>query len=147
MKPATNRTISFTERDVKRNWVVVDADGATVGRLATRVASMLRGKTKPQFTPHTDVGDFVVVINADKVKLTGNRVEQKEYYRNTGYPGGARFVSFQDALEQKPEFVIEHAVRGMLPKTSLGRKMIKKLKVYAGKDHPHVAQGPAPVSL
>lgn len=147
MKPISNRTISFTERDVERKWVVVDADGATVGRLATRVASMLRGKTKPQFTPHTDVGDFVVVINADKVKLTGNRVEQKEYYRNTGYPGGARFISFTDAMIKKPEFVIEHAVKGMLPKTSLGRKMLKKLKIYAGTTHPHKAQSPAPTSL
>ena len=144
MKTDTNRTISFTERDIVRNWVVVDAGGQTLGRVATRVATMLLGKHKPQFTQHTDVGDFVVVINAGKVKLTGKRAAQKEYYRNTGYPGGARFTKFSTAVEDRPEFVIEHAVKGMLPKTALGAKMIKKLKVYGGADHPHTAQTTAP---
>lgn len=133
--------------DVERKWVLVDAEGATLGRLATQVAAILRGKTKPQYTPHTDVGDFVVVINADKVELSGNKAASKRYYRHSGYLGGLKSESFESAMERKPEWVIEHAVRGMLPKTTLGRAQAKKLKVYAGPEHPHAAQNPEKIEL
>jgi len=136
------KTKSFRKSDVERNWYIVDASDKTLGRLATKVASILHGKTKPQFTPHNDVGDFVVVINADKVKLSGKKADTKMYYHNTLYPGGAVFVKYKDMISKKPEAVIEHAVRGMLPKNSLGEKMFKKLKVYAGSGHPHSAQQP-----
>jgi large subunit ribosomal protein L13 len=136
------KTKSFRKSDVERNWYIVDASDKTLGRLATKVASILHGKTKPQFTPHNDVGDFVVVINADKVKLSGKKADTKMYYHNTLYPGGAVFVKYKDMISKKPEAVIEHAVRGMLPKNSLGEKMFKKLKVYAGSGHPHSAQKP-----
>ena len=128
--------------EVQRNWVLVDAEGAVLGRLATQVAMILRGKNKPQFTPNSDCGDFVVVINADKVQLTGNKTNQKVYYRHTGYNGGLKAETFVEAMEKHPEQVIERAVRGMLPKTTLGRQQLKKLKVYAGPEHPHAAQQP-----
>lgn len=133
--------------EVERRWVLIDADGATLGRLAAKAAMILRGKDKPQFTPHTDTGDFVVVINADKVKLTGNKAAQKSYWRYSGWLGGLKTESFVEAMAKHPERVIEHAVRGMLPKTSLGRKQFTKLKVYAGPDHPHAAQNPVKIEL
>ena len=133
--------------EVARSWVLIDAEGATLGRLATKAATILRGKNKPQYTPHTDTGDFVVVINADKVKLTGTKADQKRYWRYSGWLGGMHFESFQEAMERHPERIIEHAVKGMLPKSSLGRKQFTKLKVYAGPEHPHAAQDPVKIEL
>ena len=133
--------------DADQKWFIVNADGQILGRLASKVAKIIRGKNKPIFTPNTDTGDFVVVINAEKVKLTGKRGELKEYIRHSGYPGGQKKVSYQTMLEKKPEYIIEKAVKGMLPKTRLGNKLIKKLKVYAGDKHPHSAQKPEPISL
>jgi large subunit ribosomal protein L13 len=133
--------------DADQKWLIVDADGQILGRLASKVAKIIRGKNKAIFTPNTDTGDFVVVINAEKVKLTGKRGELKEYIRHSGYPGGQKKVSYQIMLEKKPEYIIEKAVKGMLPKTRLGNKLIKKLKVYAGDKHPHSAQKPEPISL
>jgi large subunit ribosomal protein L13 len=138
----TLRTYSAKAGEVKRDWFIVDAEGQTVGRLASQVARVLRGKHKATYTPHIDTGDFVVVINAGKVKMTGKRMDQKEYYRNTLYPGGARFEKFKDLLGKHPDRIIEYAVKGMLPKTSLGKKIGMKLKVYAGTEHPHEAQQP-----
>ena len=131
--------------EVERNWVLIDAEGATLGRLATKAAMILRGKNKPQYTPNADTGDFVVVINADKVILTGNKMDQKRYWRYSGYLGGLKFESFKEAMEKHPERVIEHAVKGMLPKSSLGRAQGTKLKVYAGPEHPHAAQNPVKI--
>lgn len=139
--------LKVDEIAAQRQWFVVDAKDQILGRLATRVASILRGKTKPSFAPHYDVGDFVVVINAEKVKLSGKKEEQKMYFRHTGYPGGTRFTLFRDMIKTHPERVIENAVRLMLPKNALGRKMIKKLKVYAGETHPHQAQNPKPLKI
>ena len=133
--------------EAQRNWVLVDAEGAVLGRLATQVAMILRGKNKPQFTPNSDCGDFVVVINADKVQLTGNKADHKTYYHHTGYNGGLKAESFRMAMEKHPEKVIERAVKGMLPKTTLGRKQLTKLKVYAGAEHPHAAQNPVKFEL
>ena len=133
--------------EVSRNWVLIDAEGAVLGRLATQIAMILRGKNKPQFTPNSDCGDFVVVINADKVQLTGNKADQKVYYRHSGYNGGLKAESFRVAMEKHPEQVIERAVRGMLPKTTLGRAQLKKLKVYAGAEHPHAAQNPVKIEV
>lgn len=133
--------------EVARNWVLIDAEGKVLGRLATQIAMILRGKNKPQYTPNSDCGDFVVVINADKVQLTGNKADHKVYYRHSGYNGGLKAESFQAAMEKHPERVIEHAVRGMLPKTTLGRKQFSKLKVYAGSEHPHGAQHPVKIEL
>jgi len=130
------------DEDINREWYVVDAENMVLGRLATQIANKLRGKDKAIFTPHMDTGDFVVVLNADKIKVTGNKLEQKNYYKHTNHPGGLKSRTLRVMLEKKPEVVIETAVRGMLPKSSLGRKMIKKLKVYAGTDHPHTAQQP-----
>jgi large subunit ribosomal protein L13 len=126
----------------QRKWTVVNAEGKSLGRVATQVAILLRGKHKPIFTPHLDVGDFVVVINAGKVRLTGRKAENKVYYRHSGYPGGIRQVSALEFLKRKPEFLISTAVKGMLPKNRLGRDLAKKLKVYPGPDHPHQAQRP-----
>ncbi|MFQ5583327.1 MAG: 50S ribosomal protein L13 [Calditrichia bacterium] len=131
----------------ERKWFVVDASEYVLGRLATRVAHILRGKHKPAFAPHQDLGDFVIVINANKIKLTGRKAEQKIYFRHSGYVGGGREVPFRRMLAKKPEYIIEHAVRLMLPKNALGRKMIKKLKVYAGSEHPHEAQQPEPIKF
>ncbi len=133
--------------EVEREWVLIDAENVVLGRLATEVASILRGKKKPQYTPHVDVGDFVVVINADKVRVTGNKVTDKKYYRHTGYPGGLKSETFQEAMEKHPERIVEHAVFGMLPKNKLGRAMCRKLKVYAGSEHPHAAQNPRKIEL
>ena len=131
--------------EVERNWVLIDAEGATLGRLATKAAMILRGKNKPQYTPNADTGDFVVIVNADKVVLTGNKADQKRYWRYSGYLGGLKFESFREAMAKHPERVIEHAVKGMLPKTTLGRAQGMKLKVYAGPEHPHVAQNPTQI--
>jgi len=128
--------------EIVKDWYLINAEGATLGRLAAKIAMMIRGKTKPTFTPHTDVGDFVVVINADKVRLTGRKIDLKTYERHTGYPGGLKVVNMRTMLDKKPEDVIKFAVRGMLPKNALGRKIIKKLKVYRGSEHPHKAQMP-----
>lgn len=127
---------------IERNWYVVDADGVVLGRLAARVASILRGKAKPTYTPHEDVGDFIIVVNAEKVKLTGRKLDQKTYQRHSGYPGGISFMTAKVMMDRKPEEIIRLAVRGMLPKNSLGRRMLKKLKVYRGGEHPHRAQMP-----
>ena len=128
--------------EVERNWVLIDAEGATLGRLATKAAMILRGKNKPQYTPNADTGDFVVIVNADKVVLTGNKADQKRYWRYSGYLGGLKFESFREAMAKHPERVIEHAVKGMLPKSTLGRAQGMKLKVYAGPALPHAAQHP-----
>ncbi len=133
--------------DVERAWYVVDAEGQTLGRLASSVATILRGKHKPIYNPSVDCGDFVVVVNADKISVTGRRLEQKRYYRHSLYIGGLKEITLRDQLQQHPERVIESAVRGMLPKNALGRKMFKKLKVYAGGEHPHAAQMPQPMEL
>jgi large subunit ribosomal protein L13 len=133
--------------DADQKWYLVDAKDQVLGRLATKIAMIIRGKTKAIFTPNTDTGDFVVVINADKVKLTGKREQLKEYKRHSGYPGGQTTTSFKDMMAKKPEFAVQNAVKGMLPKTKLGNKLIKKLKVYAGTEHPHAAQKPEIISL
>lgn len=135
-------TISAREQDIQRDWYVIDAQGETLGRVATQIATVLRGKHKPIYTPHVDCGDYVVVINAEKVHVTGQKMTQKMYYRHSGYPGGLKQISLRDQLKKFPERVIESAVRGMLPKNRLGRQMFKKLKVYAGATHPHEAQKP-----
>ncbi len=135
-------TFQARKDEVARQWVLVDAADMVLGRLAVQIASILRGKTKPEFTPHTDVGDFVVIINADKIKVTGNKLEQKTYYHHSGYMGGIKSATMRELLKKKPEDVIKHAVKGMLPKNSLGRAMFKKLKVYTGENHPHEAQMP-----
>jgi len=133
--------------EVEREWFVVDAEGKTLGRLASEVARILRGKHKPNYSPSVDVGDYVIVINAGKIRVTGRKLDQKIYYRHSGYPGGLKQIRLRDLLARHPTRVIEHAVRGMLPKNRLGRRMFKKLKVYAGPDHPHHAQRPKPLDL
>ncbi len=142
------KTTKFIKtEDANRKWYVVDAKDKIVGRLASEIAKILRGKHKPIFTPNTDTGDFVVVINAEKVRMTGKREAQKTYFHHTQYPGGGKEISFAEMMEKHPERVIEHAVWGMLPKNRLGRKLIKKLKVYAGENHPHAAQKPETLSI
>lgn len=141
------KTVFANKKDVKRNWHIVDADGQVLGRLASRVAMVLRGKTKPIYTPNIDTGDAVIIINADKIRLTGNKIEQKAYYHHTGYPGGIKKEAVKDIMKTNPERVITKAVRGMLPKNTLGREQLKKLKVYSGTDHPHKAQNPEPLTL
>jgi large subunit ribosomal protein L13 len=132
-----------TDRD--RSWLIVDASGQTLGRLATQIADPLRGKRKPTYTPHIDTGDFVVVVNAEKIRVTGNKLADKRYYRHSGYPGGLKSRSLQEMLDRRPEEVIRLAVKGMLPRNRLARKQLTKLKVYAGPDHPHAAQQPQPM--
>ncbi len=141
------KTISAKFEADKRKWVVFDAEGQTLGRLATQIAMRLRGKHLPYFTPHVDTGDFVVVVNAEKIHMTGNKKENKTYYRHSGYIGGIKTTTARNILQDKPERVIRAAVWGMLPKNRLGRKLIKKLKVYGGPDHPHEAQQPAVMTL
>ena len=141
------KTFSAKPQDIERKWFVVDAQGQTLGRLATRIATLLRGKHKPIYTPHMDCGDYVIVVNADKIQVTGQKLEQKMYYRHSGYPGGLRQVSLRRQLQVHPDRVIEAAVRGMLPHNRLGRKMFKKLKIYAGPTHPHEAQQPTAMEL
>jgi large subunit ribosomal protein L13 len=136
------KTLTPMVQDAQRRWWVVDAEGHILGRLATRIATLLRGKHKPLYTPHLDMGDFVIVVNAEKVRLTGKKATDKSYFRHSGYMGGERFVPITMMLEKHPERVIELAVKGMMPKTNLGRLMRRKLKVYAGAEHPHVAQQP-----
>lgn len=133
--------------EIERKWYVVDADGSTLGRMASEIAKILRGKNKPQYTPFLDTGDFVIVVNASRVVLTGNKLDQKKYYHHTGYPGGLKDVSYRSLMQKKPEKAVELAVKGMLPKNSLGRAMIKKLKVYAGPEHAHAAQKPEALKL
>jgi large subunit ribosomal protein L13 len=141
------KTYSAKKSDIEREWHLVDATDQTLGRMASQIATVLRGKHKPYFTPHVDCGDFVVVVNAEKVYVTGNRMEEKLYHRHSGYPGGMKVATLREMLAQKPEQVITEAVRRMLPKNTLGRQMLKKLKVYAGPDHPHGAQNPEPLEL
>lgn len=136
------KTISAREEDIQRDWYVVDAQGQTLGRLATRTAAILRGKHKPIYTPHVDCGDYVIIVNAEKVHVTGQKMRQKKYYRHSGYPGGLTEISLRDQLQKFPNRVLEAAVRGMLPKNRLGRRLFKKLKVYPGPNHPHQAQQP-----
>ncbi len=142
METSAKFTKSVRNEDVQRDWWVIDATGLTVGRLATHVASLLRGKHKPWFTAHIDTGDFVIITNADKVVLQGKRAEMKEYFKHSGYPGGVKIKSFKELLNTHPELVMEHAIKGMLPKNRLGRQIFRKLKVYAGSEHPHTAQQP-----
>jgi large subunit ribosomal protein L13 len=139
------RTYTPSGKDIAREWFVVDAEGQTLGRLATRIAAVLRGKHKPTFTPHLDMGDHVIVVNADKIVLSGAKAEQKLYHAHSGYPGGLTSVPFATMLAKKPTQVVEKAVKGMLPKNKLGNAMSAKLKVYAGPDHPHAAQQPTPL--
>ena len=141
------KTYVATPLDRERNWVLVDANGQTLGRLATQIAEALRGKTKPEYTPHIDTGDFVVVVNAEKISVTGNKRAEKKYYRHTGYPGGIKERTLAEMLDRRPEEVIRKAVKGMLPRNRLARKQLTKLKVYAGPEHPHVAQKPAPMEI
>ena len=141
------RTYSPRPADIERSWFVIDATDLVLGRLATRVASVLRGKHKPMFAPHMDTGDHVIVINAAKVRLTGAKGEQSMSYRHSGYPGGLKSISFGKLLEEKPERLVENAIRGMLPKNTIGRQSLRKLKVYAGADHPHAAQQPQELTL
>ena len=133
--------------DIDRKWYVVDADGMVLGRIATQVANILRGKTKPIYTPHVDTGDYVIIINADKAILTGKKLDQKVYYHHSGYAGGLKETKYRNLMAEKPEFAVRHAIEGMLPKGPLGRKMAKKLFVYAGSEHPHVAQKPENLEL
>jgi large subunit ribosomal protein L13 len=141
------KTLYVDDKKIERKWYIVDAEGATLGRLATKVATILRGKHKPFFTPYQELGDYVIVINASKFHVTGNKMNDKMYYRHTGYPGGLRSANLTKMLETKPEFPVEHAIRGMLPKNRMGRKLFNNLKVYAGSDHPHSAQKPEPLTV
>ncbi len=136
------KTYTPKPEDIQREWFVIDAKDQTLGRLATQIAHILRGKHKPIFSPHMDVGDFVIVINCEKIRVTGSKLDDKRYYRHSGYPGGIRSVTLRQQLDRFPDRVIHTAVRGMLPKNKLGRQMIKKLKIYAGENHPHQAQKP-----
>lgn len=141
------KTQSAKPESVTRDWFVVDAADKTLGRLSTEIARRLRGKHKPEFTPHVDTGDYIVVINAEKVRVTGRKSTQKHYYRHTGYPGGLRSMNFEEMIQRHPERVIEHSVKGMLPRGPLGRAMFRKLKVYAGDEHPHAAQQPQQLEI
>ncbi len=141
------KTYTARAEDIEREWFLVNAEGKTLGRLASEIAQVLRGKHKPIYTPHLDCGDFVIVVNAEKVRVTGRKLDQKMYYRHTGYPGGIKSISLRNQLQKHPERVLQAAVRGMLPKNRLGRKMFKKLKVYAGDSHPHQAQQPKVLEL
>ena len=141
------KTYSAKTGEVARDWYVVDAEGQTLGRLATQIADTLRGKRKPQFTPHVDTGDFVIVVNAEKIVVTGNKLDQKMYHRHSGYPGGLRSRTLREQLDRRPTEVIRAAIKGMLPKNRLARQQLTKLKVYAGPEHPHSPQNPRPLSL
>ena len=141
------KTISAKPETVKRDWYVIDAAGKTLGRMAAEIASRLRGKHKPEFTPHVDTGDYIVVINAAKVRVTGNKATDKMYHRHSGYPGGLKSMNFNQLMEKAPERTIESAVKGMLPRGPLGRAMFKKLKIYAGNEHPHAAQQPQELNI
>lgn len=141
------KTVSMRAQDVRRSWFIVDAEGKTLGRLATEVARRLRGKHKPEYTPHVDTGDYIVVVNAAKVQVTGAKTTDKIYWHHTGYPGGIKGISFEHLRDSHPERIIERAVKGMLPRNPLGRDMLRKLKVYAGNEHPHSAQQPEPLEI
>ncbi len=141
------KTFSPKPQDIDRKWYVVDANNVILGRLASRIAQILRGKHKPIWAPHVDCGDFVVIVNADKVRVTGRKADQKVYYHHSGYPGGLKATPYRRMMAKKPEFIIREAVRGMLPKNKLGRKMLKKLKIYAAPEHPHSAQKPETLEL
>jgi large subunit ribosomal protein L13 len=141
------KTYVANSNDRQREWLVVDATGQTLGRLATRIADALRGKNKPEYTPHVDTGDFVIVVNAEKISVTGNKLADKKYYRHSGYPGGLKVRTLAEQLERRPEDVIRKAVKGMLPRNRLARKQLTKLKVYAGPEHPHVAQKPQTMEI
>ena len=147
LRAITMKTYVATPLDRERNWLLVDAEGQTLGRLATQIADALRGKRKPVYTPHVDVGDFVVVVNAEKIAVTGTKLQDKMYYRHSGYPGGLKKRTLNDMLERRPEEVIRLAVRGMLPKNRLARKQLTKLKIYAGPEHPHEAQKPQKLEI
>jgi large subunit ribosomal protein L13 len=141
------KTFSAKPAEVKRDWYIIDAEGKTLGRMATEIARRLRGKHKPEYTPHVDTGDYIIVVNAEKVKVTGAKATDKKYYRHTGYPGGLREMSFDKLIDHAPERVIQAAVKGMLPKNPLGRAMFRKLKVYAGPEHSHAAQQPKALEI
>ena len=141
------RTYVVRQEEITRKWFVVDADGKTLGRLASAIAQILKGKHKPMYSPHLDVGDYVVVINAERIAVTGRKMDQKMYYRHTGYPGGIRESNLRDLLARHPTYAVKFAIKGMLPKNRLGRKMIRKLKIYAGPEHPHQAQHPEVLEL
>ncbi len=141
------KTYSAKPNEVSKNWLLIDAEGQTLGRMATGIAARLRGKHKAEYTPHVDTGDFIVVINADKVKVTGKKASDKIYHSHSGFPGGIKSISFEKLQDKAPERIIQLAVKGMLPRTPLGRAMFKKLKVYAGTDHPHSAQQPVTIQL
>ena len=145
--PFSMKTYSAKPGEITREWYLVDAEGKTLGRLATQIADTLRGKRKPQFTPHVDTGDFVVVVNAEKIQVTGNKLDQKRYYRHSGYPGGLRSRTLREQLDRRPTEVLRTAVKGMLPKNRLARQQITKLKIYAGPEHPHGPQNPKPLEL
>ena len=141
------KTYSAIPGEITREWYLVDAEGKTLGRLATQIADTLRGKRKPQYTPHVDTGDFVIVVNAEKIQVTGNKLDQKRYYRHSGYPGGLRSRTLREQLERRPTEVLRKAVKGMLPRNKLGRAQLTKLKIYAGADHPHEAQAPTKIEV
>ena len=141
------KTITPKAKDIEQKWYIVDATGKVLGRVASEVAQILKGKHKPMYTPHLDVGDHVVIINAEKVRVTGRKLEQKKYHRHTGYPGGLKTKTLGKVVQEKPEWVLEHAIKGMLPHNRLGRKMFKKLKIYAGEQHPHDAQKPEKLEI
>ena len=141
------KTISAKPETVTRDWYLIDAEGKTLGRMATEIATRLRGKHKPEYTPHVDTGDYIVVVNAEKVHVTGNKPKDKMYYDHTGFMGGIKSISFEKLIDKKPELVIERAVKGMLPKNPLGRAMFRKLKIYAGSEHKHTAQQPQPLEI
>jgi large subunit ribosomal protein L13 len=141
------KTYNAKPGEIARDWYLVDAEGQTLGRLATRIAETLRGKGKPQYTPHVDTGDFVIVVNAEKISVTGNKLDQKQYYRHSGYPGGLRTRTLREQLDRRPTDVLRIAVKGMLPKNRLAAKQLNKLKIYAGPEHPHDAQAPKPLEL
>ena len=141
------KTYQAKPLEVEREWLVIDAEDQVLGRVATKAAQLLKGKHKPQYTPHVDTGDFVIIINADKIRVTGTKASSKEYYRHSGYPGGLKCETFAEAMQKHPERVIEHAVKGMLPKNTLGSALGKKLKVYTVSEHPHAAQKPRKIEL
>jgi large subunit ribosomal protein L13 len=141
------KTYSAKPREIEQSWYLVDADARILGRLATQIADVLRGKGKPQYTPHVDSGDFVVVVNAEKVRVTGKKLDQKIYYRHSGYPGGLKERTLAEQLERRPEEVLRRAVKGMLPRNRLAAAQLRKLKIYAGPDHPHEAQNPTPLEI
>ncbi len=141
------KTFSAKKEEVKRSWYVVDATDKTLGRLSTEIANRLRGKHKPEFTPHVDTGDYVIVVNAEKIVVTGNKTTDKLYHHHTGYPGGIKSITFDKLIDKAPERIIEKAVKGMMPKNKLSRAMLSKLKVYAGNEHPHSAQQPTPLEI